>query len=223
MVRILAVADEVVESLWQPTVRRLRPDLIAACGDLPLDYLDYLVSMVDRPLVFVPGNHDADLSGVRYGRSGLPLAAGHPAADLGPPGGINVDGRVVDVAGLRVAGLGGCVRYRPGPNQYSQRQYARRGGQLACRIRRAMRRDGRPLDLLLTHAPPLRCGDGADGPHVGIAALHPLVEAVTPNLLLHGHIHPYGAPAPDRQLGQTRICNVVGRRVLELATAGMAA
>lgn len=223
MVRILAVADEVVESLWQPTVRRLQPDLIAACGDLPFDYLEYLVSVLDRPLVFVPGNHDVDLSRLRYGRNGLPMSAGQPALEIGPPGGINVDGRVMDVAGVRIAGLGGCVRYRPGPNQYSQQQYARRARQLARRIRRGTKRDGRPLDLLLTHAPPLHCGDALDGPHVGIAALHPLVEAVTPTLLLHGHIHPYGAPTPDRQLGPTRVCNVVGRRVFELAATGVAA
>ena len=49
-----------------------------------------------------------------------------------PPGCPNVDGTVLDVAGLRIAGLGGCVRYRPGPNQYSQREYQRRAAPPAC-------------------------------------------------------------------------------------------
>lgn len=43
-----------------------------------------------------------------------------------PPGAINADGRIVDVAGLRRAGLGGSPRYRGGPNQYTDRQQARR-------------------------------------------------------------------------------------------------
>jgi hypothetical protein len=33
---------------------------------------------------------------------------------------------------------------------------------------------------------------------------------------LHGHIHPYGQPVPDRVIGDTRIVNVVGRRTMEL-------
>jgi Icc-related predicted phosphoesterase len=42
------------------------------------------------------------------------------------------------------------------------------------------------------------------------------VAALRPRLLLHGHIHPYGQPVPDRVLGDTRIVNVVGRRTMEL-------
>lgn len=219
MVRILAVADEVVESLWQPAVRAIAPDLVVACGDLPFDYLEYLVSTVDRPLVFVPGNHDVDLSRMRYGRTGLPMTDGRPSREIGPRGCLNIDGRVEDIAGVRIAGLGGCVRYRNGPNQYTQRQYARRCRKLGRRVARAHRKDGRPLDLLITHTPPRGCGDGTDRPHVGIAALHPLVQRTTPSFLLHGHIHPYGARTPDRQLGDTTVVNVVGRRVLQLTAA----
>jgi hypothetical protein len=39
-------------------------------------------------------------------------------------------------------------------------------------------------------------------------------------LLLHGHIHPFGQPVPDRTLGSTTVCNVVGHRVLELGGPG---
>jgi hypothetical protein len=31
---------------------------------------------------------------------------------------------------------------------------------------------------------------------------------------LAGHIHPCGEPVPDRMIGNTRVVNVVGRRVL---------
>lgn len=37
-----------------------------------------------------------------------------------------------------------------------------------------------------------------------------------PRRLLHGHIHPYGHPVPDRMLGGTRVVNVVGYQVLEV-------
>lgn len=213
---MLAVSDEIVDSLWDVSVRRHRPDLVAACGDLPADYLDYLVSTLNVPLVFVPGNHDPELATV--GRSGLLLRAGMPVEQTGPSG-INADRAVVDVAGLRIAGLGGSLRYRPGPNQYSQREFARRARRVVRQAARLRRRDGRGLDLLLTHAPPSGVGDGDDPPHQGFTALHTVVAKLRPRYLLHGHVHPYGAPAPDRLLDGTRVCNVVGYRVLDVPGA----
>jgi predicted phosphodiesterase len=215
-VRLLAVSDEVDPRLETPLARRLRPDLLLGAGDLDVDYLDYLSNLFEVPLVFVPGNHDADRSGLRRSRGGLLLRAGLPSPEVGPAGGLDADGGVVDVAGLRVAGLGGSIRYRPGPNQYSQREQARRGRKLVRRVARRQRRDERPVDVLLTHSPPLDCGDGDDGPHRGFAALHDVVAALRPQLLLHGHIHPYGQQAPDRFLGGTRVVNVVGHKLLEL-------
>ena len=92
-----------------------KADLILACGDLPFDYLGSLMNALDVPLVFVPGNHDPDLSGYRMSRAGLTLRAGIPVRPPWPDGAVNADGRVIDVAGLRIAGLGGCLRYSAGP------------------------------------------------------------------------------------------------------------
>ena len=135
MVRVLAVSDVVEEGLWADIGPARGADLILGCGDLPFEYLGYLMNALDVPLVFVPGNHDPDLSGYRVSRGGLTLRAGLPARAPWPDGAVSADGRVVDVAGLRIAGLGGCRRYRPGPNQYSDRQQARRAWRLAARIR----------------------------------------------------------------------------------------
>jgi Icc-related predicted phosphoesterase len=43
-----------------------------------------------------------------------------------------------------------------------------------------------------------------------------VVAALQPRLLVHGHIHPYGQPVPDRLLGETAVVNVVGHRELVL-------
>jgi hypothetical protein len=215
MVRMLAVSDEVVDGPRRTAGLRRGVDLVVAAGDLPFDYLAELGDELDRPGVLVPGNHDPDISGYAQ-RAGLWLRAGQPAAWPGPAGFTDADGRVVDVAGLRVAGLGGSLRYRPGPNQWTQAEQARRGRRLVRRARRLTRRDGRPVDVLLTHAPPRHCGDREDGPHQGFTCLHDVVAALRPRLLVHGHIHPYGEPVPDRVLGGTRVVNVVGRKVLEL-------
>jgi Predicted phosphoesterases, related to the Icc protein len=215
MVRALVVSDEVEAGLCVGPPRPLDVDLIVAAGDLPFDYLAELSDRVDRPGVLVPGNHDPDISGFTE-HAGLWMRAGLPAAWPGPAGFADADGRVVDVSGLRIAGLGGCVRYRPGPNQWTQWQQARRARSLVRAARRMTRRDGRAVDVLLTHCPPRHCGDREDGPHHGFECLHAVVAALRPRLLLHGHIHPFGQPVPDRLLGSTRVVNVVGRRVMEL-------
>ena len=74
-VRVLAVSDETSDELLASPdlVRSAR--LILACGDLPFDYLDALLNALEVPLVFVPGNHDPDVSGYRSSRAGLTLRA----------------------------------------------------------------------------------------------------------------------------------------------------
>ncbi|MBP2340943.1 metallophosphoesterase family protein [Saccharothrix coeruleofusca] len=215
MPRVLAVSDEVVEQLWSDQVRRHRVDLVLAAGDLPFDYLEFLSGALDRPCVFVPGNHDVDLSGYANVR-GLWTKAGLPARWPGPAGAVNADQRVVDVAGLRIAGLGGSIRYNDGPNQWTERQQARRLRRVLRLARWRGLRDGRGVDVLLTHSPPRGCGDEPDAPHRGFECLHDAVRRLRPPLLLHGHIHPHGERKPDRVLGGTRVVNVVGYKVIDI-------
>ncbi len=216
MVLVLAVSDEVDDNLLADVGTVREAQLIVACGDLPFDYLGYLMNALDVPLVFVPGNHDPDISGYRTSRAGLTLRAGLPSRPPWPEGAVSAERAVVDVAGLRVAGLGGCLRYGGGPNQYTQRQQARRARSLCRRARWRRARDGRGVDVLLTHAPPQGVGDGDDPPHQGFAALNRLVVRLQPALLLHGHVQPLGATARARRLGPTVVRNVTGRHLLDI-------
>jgi len=213
---VLAVSDEVDRVLYADVAAVREARLIVACGDLPFDYLGYLMNALDVPLVFVPGNHDPDVSGYRTSRAGLTLKAGLPARPPWPDGAVSAERSVVDVAGLRVAGLGGCLRYRDGPNQYTQRQQARRARSLSRRARWRAARDRRGVDVLLTHAPPRGVGDREDRAHQGFDALHWLIGRLQPSLLLHGHIHPDETPARVHRLGRTVVRNVAGRHLLDI-------
>src|SRR2546428_11587343 len=102
--------------MYGDKLERLRPALVLTCGYLPFDYLEYIVSRVNVPLLYVPGNHDPDLGPGDDTFS--PLRAERPSK--GPEGCVNVDGRIVEAAGLRVAGLGGSMRYGPGAHQDPQ-------------------------------------------------------------------------------------------------------
>lgn len=223
MVRVLAVSDEIDEGLCANLSLASDAELILACGDLPFDYLEYLMNALDVPLVFVPGNHDPDLSGYRISRAGLTLRAGLPARAPWPDGAVCAEGRIVDVAGLRIAGLGGCRRYRGGPNQYSDNQQSRRARALSRRARWRRMRDGRRVDVLLTHAPPRGVGDGDDPVHQGFTALNRLAARLQPALLLHGHVAPCEVASPDRRLGRTTVCNVAGRHLIDIEPGTRAA
>ena len=193
MVRVLAVADEEVPAV-ESRLRDLRVDLVLTAGDLPWDYLESIVSLLDAPAAYVPGNHDP-----RTGRG------------VGPQGFVDVDGHVHTIGGLRVAGLGGCVRYNDGHHQYTQSEYDKRARGLLKQARA-----GGDVDVLLTHAPPLGLGDESDPPHVGISALHGVLETLRPSWHLHGHIHPYGMQKPDRQVGPTTIRNVIPWQLIDI-------
>jgi uncharacterized protein len=208
---ILAVADEVDETLYGSKLLRMRPEIVVSCGDLPFDYLEHLVSRLDVPLLYVPGNHDPNLQ--PGDPTWTPLRPEPRAA--GPEGCINADGRIIEAAGLRVAGLGGSIRYKPGPNQYTQAQMRWRALSLEVRIR-LKRGRARKLDVLLTHAPPFGWGPAEDTAHVGFAAFTRIVRDFSPRVLIHGHVHPYGRAQPPGRLGSTQIFNAVPSRLVEI-------
>jgi uncharacterized protein len=224
--RVLAISDEVDPTLGPDAIRRLRPDLVVSCGDLPFDYLERVAGMVQVPLLFVPGNHDPAPPGrSRLGEFSpamwfVPFDR-EAAHRLYVEGCTDVDGRVMTVAGITVAGLGGSHRYNQGPNQYTQREMNRRAGRLVRTARRLGQvRGGRGrVDLLITHAAPSGLGDGEDACHQGFTVFRDLVEKLGPQVHAHGHIHPYGQPKPDRRLNGTRIVNCIPYRLIEIDVA----
>ena len=129
---------------------------------------------------------------------------------------MNIDGRVVEAQGLRIAGLGGSLRYKRGANQYSQAQMVWRALKLELRIRLGRVRNGRKLDILVTHAPPFGVGEAGDPAHVGLVAFLRLIHSLQPVLAVHGHVHPYGRTVPERRIHSTRVINVVPSRLIEL-------
>lgn len=213
--RILAISDERDPALTAARCRQIRPDLVVSCGDLDPAYVDYVASAANATTVFVPGDRDPDLRPERRALLPAPVSFDEMwEGDEGPGGdqlpGINLDGEMTSVKGITVAGLGGSVRYEDGPNQYSERQMARRGKRLKWRllVRRAR------LGVLVTHSPPHDVDYNGEGPDRGFACFRSLIEELQPSVMLHGHIHA-GAQI-DRVLGKTRIVNVIPHRVIEL-------
>ncbi|MDO4294741.1 MAG: metallophosphoesterase [bacterium] len=166
--RILVVADEESKSLWDyyDPSKLSDIDLIISCGDLSPHYLSFLVTMGRAPLIYVHGNHD-----VQYDRN--------------PPSGCTcIDDQIYEYKGIRFLGLGGSMRYKPGPYQYTERQMRRRIAKLRfCLLRK------RGFDILVTHSPAYQLHDGDDLPHKGFQCFLKLLEKYKPKYFLHGHVH----------------------------------
>ena len=160
-------------------------DIVISCGDLPLDYLEFIVTMVNVPCYYVPGNHDE-----RF-------------LDAAPPGWNTLDGRIISHHGVNILGLGGSMRYKPGPFQYSETEMKVRFLRLLPAIWLHQRR----IDILVTHAPAYGLGD-LEGPHRGFKTFRSIIETYKPKYHLHGHVHLSYSQQPRRQRhDQTNIIN----------------
>ncbi len=181
-------------------------DVIISCGDLPYYYLEYMISMLNRPLYYVRGNHAPV---VEYGSGGdrqFPL------------GGCNIHRRTLKTpAGLLIAGVEGSLRYNKGPCQYTQREMWLHVIHLIPGMVYNRLRYGRYLDIFVTHAPPHGIHDADDRPHQGIKAFRWLDQVFQPSYHLHGHVHLYRQDAMKLTfLGNTKIINTYGYQLTDL-------
>jgi uncharacterized protein len=211
--RILTVSDKVEPVLYGPYIRERvgHIDLILACGDLPYYYLEYIVSLLDRPLYYVHGNHDKAI-----------LHLTDSSSMSGPAGlewGTNLHTHTACHEGLLLAGLEGCQVYNPGaPYQYDESQVRAQVLRLGLRLLANRLRYGRYLDILITHAPPRGIHDGEDLPHRGFESYLTLLRRFRPVLMVHGHQHVYNRnEATETDYAGARIINTFGYRVVELA------
>lgn len=195
--KILVVSDEESNYLWN----HYRPghlkdiDMILSAGDLKSEYLSFLVTMANRPLLYIHGNHDAEY-------------------DIKPPEGCEcVDDKLLLVNGLRIVGLGGSMMYNQGPHQYTERQMKKRINRLAFNIWRAG-----GVDIVLTHAPVRGIGDEEGVVHRGFEAFLPLLDKYKPRYLIHGHVHQsYLASSFERirKYENTAIINAYDRYIID--------
>ena len=226
--KILLIADQEEKILWddwtEASAEKLSDiDLILSAGDLHPLYLEFLVTMLNVPLVYVRGNHDGYY------------------AEKPPEGCDDADGNIVELTvgrgaskqKVRILGFGGSMRYSDDTeDMYTEEE-------MRARIRKteralAKRRlkdvvlyglsdDGKgiarpPFDILLTHAPCRGFGDMDDLPHRGFECFNDLLNKYSPRLHCYGHVHQqYGAL--KRQLEHpsgTLLINGGGHCILEI-------
>lgn len=195
--KILAIADIESAYLWDHFDKSKLEgiDLILSCGDLSPLYLSFLATFADGPVLYVHGNHDG-----RYEQT--------------PPDGcVCIEDKIYEYQGLRILGVGGSMRYHPGPHQYTQRQMDRRVFKLGGKI---LLKGG--FDILLTHSPARGINDGEDLPHTGFNAFRRLLDRYSPRYFIHGHVHmSYNYRQPRLcTYRDTTVVNAFERFIIEL-------
>ena len=110
------------------------------------------------PILYVPGNHDVM----------EPRVPDLDALDVR-----NVDGRVLEIAGLRIGGLGGALPAGGWPYEWTENEADRRLSLLG------------PVDVLLCHSPPA----GLLALRFGSEAITTYIDEDQPRFALFGHVH----------------------------------
>ncbi|MBI5354745.1 MAG: metallophosphoesterase family protein [Chloroflexi bacterium] len=197
--KILAVSDQVQERVYMLSSNGQFQDveLILGCGDLPYPYLEYLVTMLNMPMFYVPGNHDPQFD-LRYKESRA-------------EGGSNLDLKTARHHKFLIGGLGGCIRYRPdGINQYTQAEAYLRAFRLIPGLLLNRLQYGRALDILISHSPPFGIHDDTDPAHHGLKALNWLIRIAKPRYHFHGHTHfvKTNLENSETTVGITKVINV---------------
>lgn len=206
--KVLAVSDQVVERVYglASSTHFQGVKLILGCGDMPYSYLEYLVTMLNAQMFYVPGNHDPQHNPQQI--------------ESRAEGGVNLDLKIVRHKRFLIGGFGGSIRYRPdGSNQYTQTEAYMRAYRMLPRLWLNRIQYGRALDILISHSPPFGIHDDSDPAHQGLQALNWLIKVARPRYLFHGHIHVYKRNLENTEttVGLTKVINVYPYKEMEVS------
>ncbi|MDR2479783.1 MAG: metallophosphoesterase [Treponema sp.] len=214
--KILCVSDQIDPLVYSSSIKErfASTDIILSAGDLPLDYLDFIISCLNKPLLFVFGNHH--IEEMKYFKRIPEAYMLNTGGGYQGSGAIHAGSQVRIEEGLIVAGLGGSMRYNRGENQFTDFQMYLEIWKLIPRLllNRVLR--GRFVDILLTHAPPRGIHDKTDKCHWGFKAFLWFMKVFKPRYLVHGHIHLYDlSDIRCTRWGATTVINAYSHYIID--------
>jgi len=189
--KILCISDHIDPLVYSPYIKERFADidLVLSAGDLPLDYLDYIVSTLNKPLLFVFGNHH--IEELKHFRKIWNTTFEEHEKQYFCCGAVHMGTKVKFEKNYIIAGLGGSMRYNNGNNQFTDIQMFFEAAKLIPRLLWNRVFHGRFVDILLTHAPPKGIHDKNDKCHWGFKTYLWFMKVFKPIYLVHGHIHLY--------------------------------
>ena len=193
--KILCVSDQIDPLVYSSNIKERYKDIdfVISAGDLPMEYLDFIVSSLNKAVYFVFGNHNLNEYGLYHGttdkyKTGLEQTM---INDSECHGTTYIGFKAIKDNSLLIAGVSGSLRYNKGLNQYTDKQMKRKLISLIPSLLLNKIRYGRFLDILVTHASPEGIHDKTDPCHRGFRSFLWFMEVFKPKYLIHGHIHLY--------------------------------
>ena len=222
--KILCLSDYVDPLIYNQNLRQTfgDVDLVLCAGDLPLDYVDFVVTMLNKPTYFIFGNHNLkDFSYYHKSMTNLPEAQhsetsrenfGHGGTYAGFKVFRDNSLSYIDPATgkrtpLLLAGVSGSLLYNKGLNQYTEKQMKAKLLKMVPALIKNKLKYGRYIDILLTHASPRHIHDKEDPCHKGFECFNWFIQKFKPKYLIHGHIHLYDAR--EKRITKTEDTTVV--------------
>ncbi len=189
--KILCISDiEILNKMEENLLKQRFKDIdfIMSAGDVSNQYLDYLVSVLNKDIIIVNGNHI-------YHRD-------HPITFAKV-----IDGKFLKYKGLRILGLDGCKVYSFQEHQYTEYQ-------MGIKILKNIFSLFKGVDIVLSHASPAGIHDIDDGVHNGFKVFNKVITYFKPKLWIHGHIHlPNYMVHQDTDVEGTAVSNTFGYRI----------
>lgn len=231
--KILCVSDYVDPLIYNQNVLNTFSDIdiVLCAGDLPMDYVDFIVSVLNKPTFFIFGNHNLKEYSYYHKTEQKPYAEqisnsgishGHGALYLGFKTYVNqnityIDSETNNQTPLLIAGASGSSRYNKGLCQYTNTQMFFNLLKIVPKLLLNKLKYGRYLDIFLTHTPPRHIHDKEDPCHIGFECYNWFLEKFKPKYMVHGHIHLYDLR--EERISQyidTTVVNAYAHCVIEL-------
>ena len=219
--KILCIADHIDPFIYSSSLKSRFSDIdfVLSAGDLALEYYDFIVTNLNKPLYFVFGNHHLAGRGSFIGNPDPYTTHITKAQTIPSPGGTYLEGKVLRMKGAIIAGLGGSKWYNGGENQYTDFSMFLSMVKLFPGLIWNRIFHGRFLDILVTHAPPYGFNDLPDPCHTGFKVFLWFMRVFKPAYLVHGHVHLYDRNADrEARYRQTRIVNAYDHVLIELGS-----
>lgn len=219
--KILCISDHIDPLVYSNQIKSRFSDVdaIVSSGDLPLNYYDFIVSSLNKPLYFIFGNHN--LKKMHLYRKIRENTVEYAAENLKPiseyVGATYAGGRIKRENGLIVGGLGGSMWYNGGKNQYTNKRMYMKALRLVPGLIWNRIFHHRFIDILITHAPPCGIHDQSDRCHAGFKAFLWFMKTFKPKYLIHGHVHLYDLNTPrTAEYYDTTVINAYNHYLIDL-------
>ena len=228
MKKILCIADQIDPIIYDKSIAERYKDIdfILSAGDLPMEYLDFIQTALNKPLFFIFGSHY--LKALTHYHPEMAEKEGKTEVfafkknnQFKSSKGIYLGFKKYKYDNFLIAGVSGAKKQNEGKNQFTEKQMKRKLLKLVPGLILNKIKYGRYLDILISHAPPINPQKETDisvSEELGFECLLRFIKFFKPKYLVHGQVHIYD---PDKnrtsKIEQTEVVNAYSRYIIEVS------